>query len=588
MPSAPKSSPAPRNFFASPLHPHQRRYELLRAFFHDGLSAAEVGRRFGLAPSSVYSLTRNFRQLDNPAETFFLPAPRRGRPPLDPAAETRRQIIALRRQNLSVPDIKARLDATCEQAPSERTIDRVLKEAGFTRLPRRTRAQRREEPPAPIEAPCSLRLAPSHREQFQCESAAGVLCLLPLIRHFGLDRAIDKVGFPGSATLPPLQSVLAFLALKCASVRRYACDDLWCMDRGLGLFAGLNVLPKTAWMSSYSDRVTRSLNQSLLGSLAKLWKQHELTSETANLDFTTLPHWGDDKTLQKHWSGTRNRALVGLSAALAQDPDSGLILRADASIRRQSSSEAVIEFLDFFRRHGQPVRFLAFDSRFTTYRQLARLDQDKILFVTVRRRGKRLLKQARSIPPDEVRKVRVPLHHGSRIVRAHSRRVHLPGYDGQLRQITVLPRPHSRRRPSLLLTNDFECPLAEILRRYARRWLVEKSISEQLAFFHLNRLSSSMVIKVDFDLTLTALAYNLYRLLALQLPPGFQRHTATTLFEKLLATGADVTLTPTHCRVALKKKRNLPALLETLDKLPTQSIPWLGNRKLIFQGATRT
>ncbi len=588
MSSASEPSHSPKDFFASPLHPRHRHYELLRAFFLEGLTAAEVARRFGLAPSSVYSLTRNFRKLDNPSEAFFLPAPRRGRPPQYSFAETRQRIVALRKENLSVPDIKARLDATCERVPSERTIHRVLKDAGFTRLPRRTRAQRRAQLPAPIEAPSSGLLDASHSEQFQCESAAGVLCMLPLIRHFGIDRAIDDAGFPGAASLPPLQSVLALLALKCASVRRYSCDDLWCMDRGLGLFAGMNVLPKAAWMSSYSDRVTRTLNQNLLASLASLWHEHKLVSEAANLDFTTLPHWGDDKTLQKHWSGTRNRSLVGLSAALAQDPDSGLILRADAGIRRQSASKAVIEFLDFFRRHGPPVRFLAFDSRFTTYKQLARLDQDQILFVTVRRRGKRLIEQARSIPPDEVQRVRVPLHHGTRIVRAHSRSVKLRGYDGELRQISVLRRRDSRRRPSLLLTNDFDGSLAEILRRYARRWLVEKSISEQLTFFHLNRLSSSMVIKVDFDLTLTVLAYNLYRLLALQLPPGFQRHTATTLFETLLATGADVTLDPTHCHVALKNKRSLPALLATLDKVPTQVIPWLGNRKLIFHGATRT
>jgi hypothetical protein len=34
-------------------------------------------------------------------------------------------------------------------------------------------------------------------------------------------------------------------------------------------------------------------------------------------------------------------------------------------------------------------------------------------------------------------------------------------------------------------------------------------------FFHLNRVSSSMVIKVDFDLVMTILAHNIYRLFAL-------------------------------------------------------------------------
>ncbi|MGK7876076.1 MAG: hypothetical protein AB4426_23090 [Xenococcaceae cyanobacterium] len=49
--------------------------------------------------------------------------------------------------------------------------------------------------------------------------------------------------------------MLGFVALKLSNVRRYSADDLWCMDRGLGFFAGLNVLPKAAWFSSYAHRV---------------------------------------------------------------------------------------------------------------------------------------------------------------------------------------------------------------------------------------------------------------------------------------------------------------------------------------------
>ena len=118
-----------------------------------------------------------------------------------------------------------------------------------------------------------------------------------------------------------------------------------------------------------------------------------------NLDFTPIPHWGDDATLQKHWSGHRGRSLVGLSVALAQNPDSGLILRTNASTDRETTHGAVLEFLDFFRRHGPAVRCLAFDSRFTTYAHLARLDRDGVLFVTVRRRGKRLVERSRPRRP---------------------------------------------------------------------------------------------------------------------------------------------------------------------------------------------
>ena len=314
-----------------------------------------------------------------------------------------------------------------------------------------------------------------------------------------------------------------------------------------------------------------------------VWPPNNLeTARPKNLKNNT--HWGDDVTLETHWSGHHGRSLVGLSVALAQDPDSGLI---DPSTRRDTASDTVLEFLDFFRKNGgPPLRYLAFDSRVTTYANLSQLNRDGVLFVTVRRRGKRLLQQARKIAPQDRRRIRVPVHNRTRTVEAHDARVRLRGYQGELRQITLL-RGHSRR-PALLLTNDLHSPMPAILRRYARRWLVEKSISEQLAFFHLNRLSSSMVIKVDFDLAMTVTAYNLYRLLALDLPPGHSHMTARTLFERMLSTRATVRLAEDTCVVTLRKKRNLPALLETLQARKPVRIPWIGNRRIVYEGDTRS
>jgi hypothetical protein len=48
---------------------------------------------------------------------------------------------------------------------------------------------------------------------------------------------------------------------------RYSPDYTWCMDQGMGLFAGLNVLSKTAWYTSYSDRVTSEMNRKFLKQL---------------------------------------------------------------------------------------------------------------------------------------------------------------------------------------------------------------------------------------------------------------------------------------------------------------------------------
>jgi len=96
--------------------------------------------------------------------------------------------------------------------------------------------------------------------------------------------------------------------------------------------------------------------------------------------------------------------------------------------------------------------------------------------------------------------------------------------------------------------------IRKVVKKYARRWLVEKEIAEQVVFFNLNNPSSSIVVKVDFDLTLSLLAHNLYRVLANNLP-GFEHCTAATISRKFLETGARIKVENREIVVSLKKKR---------------------------------
>ena len=77
-----------------------------------------------------------------------------------------------------------------------------------------------------------------------------------------------------------------------------------------------NVLPKTAWYTSYSDRVTSEMNQSFLKQLHKIWLKHGLPEDTSNLDFTTIPYWGDDQHPENNRSGKRGKALHILNIRL--------------------------------------------------------------------------------------------------------------------------------------------------------------------------------------------------------------------------------------------------------------------------------
>ena len=121
-----------------------------------------------------------------------------------------------------------------------------------------------------------------------------------------------------------------------------------------------------------------------------------------------------------------------------------------------------------------------------------------------------------------------------------------------------------------------------MVRKYARRWLVEKGISEQIEFFHLNRVSSSMVIKVDFDLTMTLVAHNLYRLLALELG-RYSKFTAQKIFNKFIDNNGNIKITEKEITIELKKKRDLPQILELLEKYQNNNYPYLNNLKLNFK-----
>jgi hypothetical protein len=395
---------------------------------------------------------------------------------------------------------------------------------------------------------------------------------------------ISEAGYPETSVLSSINSILGFVALKLSNIRRYTTDDIWCMNRGLGLFAGLNVLPKASWFTSYSHRVTRKMNINFLKNLGKLWAEKGWLSDTANLDFTSIPYWGDDSNLENNWSGTRHKALASLLVALAQDPDTGMITYGDATVRHDNQAGVVVEFLDFYRESCADLKYLVFDSKFTTYKNLGKLDDKEIKFITIRRRGKEIVESLNKLSPEAWVTTRVSAANGkTRELQVADKIIFLKDYGKNIRQLAITG--HGKIKPALIITNDFNIAKELIIKKYAQRWLVEKEISEQIHFFHLNNVSSSMVIKVDFDLAMTILAHNLFRLLAADLD-GYSHNTAVTLYEKFLHNSGFVTIDREHITIDMKKKRNLPLLLSAMERFQNIRIPWLQNKKLRFLGAS--
>jgi len=578
----------PESYFGNPENAYHRRYRAMLDFFHHKMTAHEVAAKHGYTVSTIYSLSRDLKtKLSSSLEDPFFKKVALGRKLLDEDGTLTAVIVALRKKYMSVPEIKSVLEAA-DINVSLLYIDAVLKKEGFARLPRRDREAKRE---IEVEIPEKLmaektRLLDFSPEKFTSQ-LAGILCILPFIKSYEIDQVIAGSTYPETKQLDRITSIYAFLALKLSNIKRYSADDLWCMDRGMGLFAGLNVLPKTAWFSSYSSAVQREMNIDFLKKLYQVWQANGMLSDTANLDFTTVPYWGEADALENNWSGKRGKALASILALLVQDPDTGIICYGDMTLRHTNQDDAILEFLDFHQK-GAPgkLKYLVFDSKATTYQNLDRLNREQIKFVTIRRRGAKLVERIDRIKSAEWQKVRIKRANGKgRNVKIFEEKANLKDYEEPIRQIYL--SGHGKIKPAIIITNDFDSTAEEIVRKYSRRWLVEKEIAEHVDFFHFNRNSSSMVIKVDFDLTMTILAHNLYRLWAKDLQ-GYAHCDAATIFDKFISNAGEIEIKDGLIEVKLKRKRHLPMLLEHLEQVADLKIPVLGDMKVVFSAATTT
>src|SRR5712691_6764047 len=90
-------------------------------------------------------------------------------------------------------------------------------------------------------------------------------------------------------------------------------------DEGLALFAGLNVVPKTTYLETYSHSFSPKTNEKL----RKLWigvlrQQKLLKGESFNLDFHSIPFFGADDCVEWHCPSKRIRGHQWKLLFLAQ------------------------------------------------------------------------------------------------------------------------------------------------------------------------------------------------------------------------------------------------------------------------------
>ncbi len=552
-------------FFSKPVNTIQVYYELMRDIIINKQSFENAAKKVKLKPSYAKKIYYQYSNLIKKNINPFFPTNNTG--PKKPRTDENiiNQIIELRKKGNSITDIQSILNSKNIKI-SLFCINELLRREGFDRLSRRTRINKQKsEIPAKCEAPKCQKIDLKSDDSFHTTKGGGLLCLLPLLEQIEINKCIEEADYPSTEQISNVEYIRSFLALKLIGNKRYGQDDFWTFDRGLGLFSYLNVLPKNSSLASYSIKTKRHMNIKFMRLVnQKIAKYFDKVTDI-NLDFVAIPHWGDLSVLEKNWKGSKNKSLKSVLAVLAQNPDNGLLLYGDAEIKHSNQNNAVIEFVDFWNEDHKKdkLKCLIFDSKFTTYENLNKLDKDGIKFITLRRRSKNILAMIDNTAECDWVKITLKnVQRKYRNLKIFESKIKLTNYIGEVRQILVTD--NGREKPALIITNDFETSIEKIILKYARRWLVEKGIQEQLECFHLNKLSSSIVVKVDFDLTLSIIANNICRLFASYLS-GYEKCQAMTLFNQFLDNFAKVNIDSKkkEIQVSLLKKRHLPILLDS-------------------------
>ncbi len=564
---APKDISQVRRFFQEPRHPKHRLYEALRAYFVEGQAAKQAARAFGYSVGYFHLLCHHFRRDPNPV--FFASA-RRGPRSQPKKSAARELIVRLRKQNYSVYEISHTLKERGSPL-SPTAVREVLKEEGFAPLPRRLDEERPDYPRPTIEPVADLRefsLAP----RTFATRCGGLFLFVPDLVRLGLDRLAATARLPGSKMIPAEHALRACLALKLWSVERKSHVMALVADPGLALFAGLNAIPKKSYLSEYSSRLDPARTTRLLaGWHAQLGDSRLFPGQSFNLDFHSVPYYGEDPTVERHYVSARSRRQPSILVFLAQDADGRAFCYSHANIRKGEEPDEIFRFLTFWKRlRGDYPRHLVFDSRLTTYAKLARLDGMNIAFLTLRRRSAALLKQIALLPRSawKIIELDVPTRK-YRTPRVYEQAVPLAGC--RFRQFFVQDLGHDQ--PTILLTNQHRVSAKQLITRYAQRMLIENALSDAVRFFHMDALSSTVGLKVDFDMVLLVIASGLYRLLA-QRMRGYSDAQARQIFRDLIDTPADVSITDTQVRVSFHRRAHLPIILASgLMEQPIK-VPW--------------
>jgi hypothetical protein len=261
------------------------------------------------------------------------------------------------------------------------------------RLPRRLDEERPLSVGPTREAVADVRDFVLNPREFTTK-VGGLFLFVPDLVRLDCEGLATNAKLSGSRMIPVGHGLRASLALKLWSIERKTHVMALVADEGLALFCGLNAMPKK------TSRITpQKVSRLLAGWHSELAGETIFPGESFNLDFYSVPYFGEHPVVESHYLSKRSRRQPSILTFLAQDAGTQVFCYSNANIRKGEEAEEIFRFIKFWKRqHGSAPQHLVFDSKLTTYEQLDRLDAQGIIFLTLRRRSANLLAEINDLP----------------------------------------------------------------------------------------------------------------------------------------------------------------------------------------------
>ena len=109
-------------------------------------------------------------------------------------------------------------------------------------------------------------------------------------------------------------------------------------------------MPSATALTEYTYKNTISDTRKLLKGFVKcLIETGFIKGQKINLDFHSIPHFGNESELEKNWISTRGKTMKSVLVMFAQDLETTFLCYSNGDIKKDEANDEILNFVKFYK-----------------------------------------------------------------------------------------------------------------------------------------------------------------------------------------------------------------------------------------------